>query len=206
MCFTDFPTETCAEARATIQFLHDYHQHIALFICGQFGLTHGADVALHPEKYGIGETWHVAGDDFQSGLFYTEQRPAKTDRERDRIDDELGRLSDRWWLHWYPWAGALSTAHTLLWYDHYGPGIFREMATTLKQRRYTPRRQPPKPDPTPLWPQAWSNEAGIWHTLTRERRAVSRAAYRELADKLPKMTLRGHGFSAGVARRKAYGF
>src|SRR5262249_49991894 len=45
MCFTDFPTETYREAIATIGMLRRLRDHVALFICGEFDLTHGSLVA-----------------------------------------------------------------------------------------------------------------------------------------------------------------
>src|SRR6185503_5328819 len=62
MCFTDFPTETHAEARATLRFLHDRRAKIGTTIVGEFGLTHGSLVAQAPERFGIEETWELEGD------------------------------------------------------------------------------------------------------------------------------------------------
>jgi hypothetical protein len=128
MCFTEFPTETYREAIATIAMLDRLRDHVALFICGEFDLTHGALVAQRPAEFGLAETWQLAGDELGCGLFYAEKKPPKTERDRAKIDDALGALAAKWRLSRYPWAGALSTAHTLLWYQRFGPGVFKELA------------------------------------------------------------------------------
>src|SRR5262249_27001012 len=127
MCFTDFPTESYREALATLRFVEELEPELALFICGEFDLTHGALVAQRPSEFGIGETWQIDGDELGTGLFYDEARPAKTAAEAARVDEALGALSTRWRLRSYPWAGAVSTAHTLLWYERFGAEIFKEI-------------------------------------------------------------------------------
>jgi phenylalanine-4-hydroxylase len=88
-------------------------------------------------------------------------------------------------LRRYPWAGSLSTAHTLLWYDRCGINIFKQLAT---QRMW---------DPTPISlphsrykienmaAHAEAAEQDIWHTLIHEQRTVSPKSYRTMAEHLP---------------------
>ena len=179
MTFTDFPTETAPEARRTLQWLETNREALALFICGRFDLVDGAQVALQPEKYGIRELWRVDGDEFFSGLFYEETRPPKNEREQASIDAALDRLAEQWWLHRYPWAGSLSTAHTLLYYDHFGADIFRRSASTAPKAS---RRETPFPAAVArIAERARRNEANIWHAMIYECRAVSPALYRKLA-------------------------
>jgi len=179
MTFTDFPTETAQEARRTLQWLDANREALALFICGRFDLVDGAQVALTPQKYGIRELWRVAGDEFFSGLFYEETRPPKNEREQAGIDAALDRLAEQWWLHHYPWAGSLSTAHTLLWYDHFGADIFQRLAGTTPKTR---RRESPLPTAVArLAERARQHEAEIWQIMIYERRAVSPDLYRKLA-------------------------
>ena len=186
MTFTDFPTETAPEAAQTLQWLEANRQHLALFICGRFDLVHGAQIALQPEKYGIREVWHVAGDELLSGLFYEEARPAKTERDRRRFEAALDRLAEQWRLHRYPWAGSLSTAHTLLWYDHFGADAFRRFAAAPKARR----RAPSLPAAIArMAERARQRDAEIWQAMIYETRAVSPALYHQLAaaqDRAPR--------------------
>lgn len=179
MTFTDFPTETASEARRTLQWLEAQREALALFICGRFDLVDGAQVALQPEKYGIRELWRVAGDEFFSGLFYEEARPPKHEREQASLDAALDRLAEQWWLHCYPWAGSLSTAHTFLYYDHFGADIFRRLAGNAPK---TKRRESPLPAAVArIAERARRNEAEIWQTMIYERRAVTPDLYRTLA-------------------------
>ena len=111
MCFTGFPTET-REALATVRFLETPRRPRRLHL-GEFDLTQGSLVAQTPERFGIRETWQVEGDELGTGLFFEEQTPPKRDGEPS-VDEALYKLSGSWLLRSYPWAGALSTAHTLL--------------------------------------------------------------------------------------------
>ena len=192
MCFTDFPTETGREAMMTARFIEELRESIALFICGEFDLVAGARVAQHPGDYGIREMWHVAGDEFITTLFYEEAAPSKTPADRKRIDAAIDRLARSWWLHRYPWAGSLSTAHTLLWYDRYGADVFRRLAgTRRKPAQPSPgkRRLPPRRDLEQVWQRAREHEAEIWRILVTEKRTVTREAYRRLAEAFPSVRL-----------------
>jgi anaerobic magnesium-protoporphyrin IX monomethyl ester cyclase len=91
MCFTDFPTETYREALSTMKMLEELRESVALFICGEFDLTHGALVAQTPQEYGIKETWQLDGDELGTGLFYDEKRPAKTAADQAKLDAALVR-------------------------------------------------------------------------------------------------------------------
>jgi hypothetical protein len=187
MCFTEFPTETHAEADSTLDFIRERRNHISLFICGRFGLCHGSRVAQFPENFGIEKIWSLKGDELETGLFYEERLPAKSDLGRTRLDQAIDRLSEEWWLHDYPWAGAVSTAHTLLWYARYGPEVFRRFARI--PRRIAGMKKLSRP------PQRWDmdrirrvaehREAEIWQTLVYDRKAVSPERYNLLSRAYP---------------------
>lgn len=185
MCFTDFPTETYREAIATIHLLDKLHDDVALFICGEFDLTHGSLVAQTPGKFGLSETWQLAGDELGCGLFYREEKDPKSPAEQERIDLALDQLSSRWRLARYPWAGALSTAHTLLYYERFGPNVFKELAASPTPELGDVRSAAARFDVASIAEAAQDREGAIWHELIHERRAVSPALYRELADQAP---------------------
>jgi hypothetical protein len=187
MCFTDFPTETYREAMATVRFLHDLHQDLALFICGEFDLTHGALVAQKPQEFGIAETWQLEGDELGTGLFYEERREPKSDDEKDRLDTAIGELAQRWRVRRYPWAGAVSTAHTLLYYERFGPEIFKDLAAAPPAEipGARPRVARSRYDVAEIARASAARESEIWRVLVRDRRRVSRAAYRVLAAETP---------------------
>jgi len=190
MCFTDFPTERAAEALATVRFIGALRSHIALFICGRFELVSGARVALDPEAYGIREIWRLQGDAFQTGIFYEEAATSKTPEEAAHVEKAVNRLSRRWRLHHYPWAGALSTAHTQLWYLRCGPDIFKKTAgPALVTARHSRNRSAAHAhfDSKRAARQSADNEARIWHFLITVRREVSRQAYQRLARKAAAM-------------------
>lgn len=197
MCFTDFPGETYPEALATIRLLRRFRECISLFICGEFSLSPGSRTATSPRDFGLADVWRVSGDDFFKYLFFREESPSKSIREQARIDDAVAELSASWWLHDYPWAGSLSTAHTLLWYAQLGPDVFRRLAGFHESRRGAPpassRRSVSGYHPAEFIPVAEARDIRIWETLNHERRSVSRSAYRELAGRIPPVFKKRHG-------------
>ncbi|HEY2900350.1 MAG TPA: radical SAM protein [Polyangia bacterium] len=186
MCFTGFPTETSAEAMDTLRFLDQHRDRVAAFIVGEFDLTHGALVAQDPQRFGLRETWQVDGDQLGTALFYEENTPSKRPAERARLDRALDRLSAGWLLRRYPWAGSLSTAHTVLYYDRFGPDVIQRLAGQVQggvigaEAHTFPARFALEETAA-----AQEREAAIWHQLTRVQRRISRAAYDELAAQQP---------------------
>ena len=191
MCFTGFPTETFAEAMATLGFLEEQAPHIAAFIVGQFELTHGSRVAREPTHFGLSEMWSVQGDALETALFFAERKPSKRDRERARLEQALDRLASGWLLRSYPWAGSLSTAHTTFYYDHFGSSVFRDLSGQARGQLLgtTPVKPPARLDLARL-AMAEENEAKIWYELTHVRRQISRQAYDVLAAQLPRVRYR----------------
>jgi anaerobic magnesium-protoporphyrin IX monomethyl ester cyclase len=178
MCFTGFPTETLADALMTLSFLDDRRDQVAAFLVGQFDLTHGALVAQAPERFGIRETWQVEGDTLGTGLFFEEETPPLRDDEPAQLDEALDALSSGWLLRRYPWAGSLSTAHTVLYYDRHGRDVFRRLAAVVtggvigaSTRSMTARFD------LEAVAGSLAREAEAWHQLVRVVRRVSRQAY-----------------------------
>ena len=186
MCFTHFPTETYSEALETLDFIQEHRHHIALFTCGDFSLVHRCRVACHPDKYGICEVWPARGDEFIQTLFYRECAPSKNSLEYHKIDAFVEKLSRLFWFHKYPWAGALSTAHSLLWYHRYGPDVFRKTSNVrLPQKSVASSRRWKKIEKIALASE--ENEVNIWHTLINKKRSVSSKAYRQMAAQIPSI-------------------
>jgi hypothetical protein len=184
MCFTDFPTETYDEAMETLRFIGRNRGRLSLFICGVFELVSGSPVARDPAAFGIGKVWYVEGDRLKTGLQFEAAAPWKTGREKERIEREIERLSRFWRLSPYPWAGSLSTAHTLLWYERFGPGAFRNP---------TGARPVPAGGDVACLPRgieemarrAAETEGRIWETLVFEMKRVTPELYREMARAVP---------------------
>jgi hypothetical protein len=189
MCFTEFPTETHAEALETLEFLGDREDKVAVYIVGEFGLTHGSLVARSPSRFGIRETWELEGDHLGLGIFFAPEEPWKTDDERGDVDDALAELSRRWALRSYPWAGAVSTAHTIFYYERFGPGVFKDLARRGVRERIFGQRAfegTLRFDPV-AGAGAGERDAAIWSTLVNDERRISRAAYEAHASALPPL-------------------
>jgi anaerobic magnesium-protoporphyrin IX monomethyl ester cyclase len=202
MCFTGFPTETFAEAKQTLRFLDERREQVAAFIVGEFDLTHGARVAQDPGRFGIEEIWQVEGDSFGTGLFYRMRRQTRRGDEAERLDGALDRLASGWALRRYPWAGALSTAHSVLYYDRFGKGVARELAGRVEGGVLGahPFDHKARFDPSEA-AGAETSEAEIWAEMVYGRRRVSRADYGELAGRLPALAPRPRRYRvvAGLA-------
>jgi anaerobic magnesium-protoporphyrin IX monomethyl ester cyclase len=189
MCFTDFPTETHDEALATLGFLDDRRDRIGTTIVGEFGLTHGSLVAQSPERFGIEETWELEGDELGLGIFFSPDGPWKTDAEREVEQSELADVSAAWALRPYPWAGAVSTAHTVLHYERFGPGVFRDLAKRgVREELFgaRPFERTLRFDPF-VASEAEERDGAIWSTLVNDERRISRDAYGAHAAKAPRL-------------------
>ncbi len=203
MCFTGFPTESFSDAMATLSFIEKLQDRIGLFICGRFGLCHGSLVASNPEKYGIESIWRLKGDEFGTGLFYREVAEPKTDAEDERIDMAVEQLSTGWWLHDYPWAGSLSTAHTILWYGRHGIDAFRRFASTprgtirpgkisIQSRRYNANA---------IIENVRENETEIWDTLIHDLKTVQPELYHKISREFPPV-LPSRKFHPRIKRKR----
>jgi anaerobic magnesium-protoporphyrin IX monomethyl ester cyclase len=196
MCFTDFPTETKSEALETLEFLDNRREKLGLFIVGEFGLTHGALVAQNPENFGLAELWQLKGDEFGLGLFFQPRVPAKSMEDREAVDDRLAEVSDGFLLRRYPWAGAVSTAHTILTYAARGPDAFR----TLSSSRVgvdLPAIDLELPFDFSKAELAEEHEGVVWHEIVHNQRQVSRGLYHELVGDLPSLPKRPARYRVG---------
>lgn len=188
MCFSDFPTETYDEAMQTVDFCNDLRDALSLFIVGRFDLTHGSLVAQRPGEFGIKEVWQVEGDELGTGLFFAERRRSKKPAEQARLDEAIQQLSSGWRLRRYPWAGALSTAHTMLWYAFHGPEVFRALGAAPRTGvpRARPRNADARFDLLRITATSAARESEIWEQMVHQDRRVGREAYAALAEALPR--------------------
>jgi len=191
MCFTDFPTETFDEALDTVDLIDGLRDAVALYILGEFDLTDGALVAQEPGKFGLTETYRLDGDLLKTGLFYEEAEPSKVDDEPEKLDEALSELARGWKLRRYPWAGSLSTAHTVAWYERFGADVFRRLADRPRLPPFgaRPVERASRFDLKQI-AAADAREQSLWTHLVRERRHVSRAAYDALVATLPSLAPR----------------
>jgi hypothetical protein len=187
MCFSDFPTESTREAMQTVRFVEGLGEELSLFILGRFDLTHGSLVAQKPGDFGIKEVWGVEGDELGTGLFFAERRRPKRAADHERLEEAVSALSSRWSLRRYPWAGALSTAHTLLWYAHHGKDVFRRLGSAVAPRVPGARARTAvaRFDVTRVAETCATHEAELWDAMVRGERRVSRATYEKRAAALP---------------------
>jgi anaerobic magnesium-protoporphyrin IX monomethyl ester cyclase len=186
MCFTEFPTETYREAMESVRFVDGFKDDLSLFILGRFDLTHGALVAQRPGDFGIKEVWQVDGDELGTGLFYAEKRRPKSSKDRAKLEEAVAELSRGWRLHRYPWAGALSTAHTMLWYAHHGKDVFRNLGARISVLPGARVREgDARFDVERVTATAADDEAAIWEALVHGERCVRTSAYHAKATRLP---------------------
>ncbi len=92
-----------------------------------------------------------------------------------QYEKAIQTISAGWWLHDYPWAGAPSTAHTLLWCARYGSDVFRRFAATPRRMAglQTSTFRTKRFDIDRMTRIAGRREAEIWQNLIYDRKTVS---------------------------------
>src|SRR5262249_26779777 len=83
-------------------------------------------------------------------------------------------------------AGAVSTAHTILWYERFGPTVFKDVSP--RERIFGAKRFEGELrfDPKDT-ARAAERDAEIWSTLVHDERRIGRDAYDAHASKLPML-------------------
>ncbi len=144
MTFVDFPTETAAEAHATLDLIDECRDRIDLFFVERFDLEAGSRVFREPEAYDIAEVFYPEGDDYRLRARFVPRSATKAPREVEQLVRRVDDLCARYGRRPYPFAGAVSVAHTLLWFDRHGRDVFKRLAAEASAR---PRNGAPGPAP-----------------------------------------------------------
>lgn len=126
MTFSHHPRERAQDALGTVRLIVRQRSVVDLFILGRFGLTSGSDIAARPEQYGLTRVFYCRGDDFRLFPLFEDRQPLSP-RDEQRLEEAVARLSRGYCLDHYPWAGAISTHHTLLYILKHGQGIFKHL-------------------------------------------------------------------------------
>jgi hypothetical protein len=124
MTFTGHPGETLEEALETVDWIERERDAIDLFIVGEFGLQAGSPIAQAPEEFGVRDIRLAEGDDFGLIPLYDTVTPPLDRRESERLAHAVDRVAGGYTLRAYPWAGAVSTHHSLLSFIHAGQRAF----------------------------------------------------------------------------------
>ncbi|UCH96817.1 MAG: B12-binding domain-containing radical SAM protein [Candidatus Aminicenantes bacterium] len=125
MSFLDFPTETPGEAMETIRFISANKEHISLFTLGDFELLPGSRVFRNPQAYGITNVGYGKGDEFKILCLYKEKKESKLETDAYFIDSAYLKTAEEYAGLEFPFAGAVSTNHTFLYFEHFGKDIFK---------------------------------------------------------------------------------
>lgn len=134
MTFLGFPTETAAEANATLDFLDSLSDTVALFFTVDFDMQPGAPVYHEPEKYGVKKVWHLRGDEFRERAKFTAEGVAKTPEEEALLTARVNALFRKFGRRLYPYAGSVAFSHTFLYFRRHGAGVFKELAKREEPR------------------------------------------------------------------------
>jgi hypothetical protein len=126
MTFIDHPLESPEQMLATLRLIAAQGKRVDMFIVGRFGLTSGSEIAACPERYGIRQVYYCRGDDFRLFPLFTAAAP-QSPQALELAEHEIANLSATYYLDHYPWAGAISTHHSLLYLLKFGPQVFKQM-------------------------------------------------------------------------------
>lgn len=138
MTFTGHPGESLPEALETVDWIDRERDAVDLFIIGEFGLQAGSPIAQDPAAFGVTNIRLAEGDDLGLYPLYDEVDEAITRREREELSREIDRVAADYTLRAYPWAGAVSTHHSLLWFIRHGTGVFRKRRSAAPALRPSP--------------------------------------------------------------------
>ncbi len=200
MAFLDFPTETAAEAHATLDLLEQNADRIDLFFVEEFNLQTGSRVFREPERYDVAEVFFPAGDRYRFHARFTPAHAAKRPEEYRDLLQRLDRLASQYGRRPYPYAGSVSVAHTLFYFDALGRDVFKRSPRASGRAPAPPRggwleSRPLLAPGLALcdWPydlEALAEHAGeVAEELERRReielRDVGRATYETLAAAVP---------------------
>jgi anaerobic magnesium-protoporphyrin IX monomethyl ester cyclase len=128
MSFLDFPTETTEEAMETIRFISGNREHISLFTLGNFELLPGSRVFKNPRAYGLTNVGYGKWDEFKILCSYKEKEESKSETDAYFIDSAYLQAAQEYAGLEFPFAGAVSTNHTFLFFERYGKDIFKNPA------------------------------------------------------------------------------
>ncbi len=127
MMFHYHPEETVDEAMESVRFLNEHRHEISLFIIGEFGLTPRSKIFNHHGRYGIRKIGFHPDDDFRLYPFAEVQTrsSSSSSRHKGELDRLVSKAATHFKLRPYPFAGAISTHHSMLYFIRFGPGAFR---------------------------------------------------------------------------------
>ncbi|MFF1921691.1 B12-binding domain-containing radical SAM protein [Streptomyces sp. NPDC058221] len=113
MGFTGHPGESRQQAQVTLDTAEAMLESVATVALGKFGLTPGADIARRPDHYGIDVHYDPSGDTaIPWELDWTHREPIDVYPEDD-FDHSLRLIRG----FPYPFLGATSTLHSLLYFE-----------------------------------------------------------------------------------------
>ena len=131
MTFTFHPGETQVDAEKTIELINQEKNYISLFIIGEFGLTNGSIIFHKPEDFFIDKIYYVKDDEFKLYPMFTLNKKF-SDFDYKKTDEKIDKLVKNFNLNHYPWAGAISTHHTFLYFIKFGENTFRPKSIKKK--------------------------------------------------------------------------
>ncbi len=127
MMFHYHPMETYEEALKTVHFLQAHRKEVSLFIIGEFGLTPHSEIFNHPARFGIRKIRYHAQDEFRLYPYpeYGAMDPHASTAFAGALDRSVAEAAAGYCLRAYPYAGAVSTHHSMLYFIRFGPDVFK---------------------------------------------------------------------------------
>jgi hypothetical protein len=120
MGFTGHPGETHEQAQTTLTTARGLLKSAATVALGKFGLTPGSDIARQPEKYGIEVLYDPSGDTAIPWELRWQHRTPVNAYPADDFRESLRLVRG----FPYPFLGATSTLHSLLYFERHPKAPF----------------------------------------------------------------------------------
>jgi hypothetical protein len=134
MGFFGFPGETEEDAEATVTFLEDNAEYLSYYVMGLLMVVPGSRMHEEPQKYGVSSISYE-GNALMAPLPVWRSNSRISADSVNRLYHRLSRLEDVFAINDYPYAGALSTNHSFLYFET-GPDVLKRLRREEHDRNF----------------------------------------------------------------------
>jgi anaerobic magnesium-protoporphyrin IX monomethyl ester cyclase len=134
MGFFGFPGETEKDAEETVAFIEDNVDSLSYYVIGLLMIVPGSRMHEEPEKYGVSSISYE-GNQLMAPLPVWRSDVRISAAAVNRLYQRISRLENVFAINDYPFAGALSTNHSFLYFET-GPDALKGLKKEENARRF----------------------------------------------------------------------
>ncbi len=133
MGFFGFPGETEKDAEETVTFLEDNVESLSYYVVGLLMIVPGSRMHEDPGKYGVSSISYE-GNELMAPLPVWRSDARISAVAVNRLYHRISQLESVFAINDYPYAGALSTNHSFLYFET-GPDVLKRLKREEHDRR-----------------------------------------------------------------------